>query len=188
MPELPRGTVTFLFTDIEGSTALWERDRSAMASAVDRHIAALRQAVQSHHGVLYKVVGDATQAAFASAPEALAAALSGQRALRAEDWGGIGPLRVRMALHAGEAEPDSIGDYLTPALNRLSRLLAAGSGGQILVSQVVQQLVRGTLLQDADLRDLGPHRLRDLLDPERVFQLGHPDLPTDFPALRTLEG
>ena len=188
MPELPRGTVTFLFTDIEGSTALWERDRSAMATAVDRHIAALRQAIESHRGVLYKVVGDATQAAFGSAPEALAAALSGQRALLAEDWGDIGPLRVRMALHAGEAEPDSIGDYLTPALNRLARLLAPGSGGQILASQAVQQLARGALPQDADLRDLGQHRLRDLLDPERVFQLVHPDLPADFPALRTLEG
>ena len=188
MPELPRGTVAFLFTDIEGSTALWERDRSAMATAVDRHLAVLRQAIESQHGVLYKVVGDATQAAFATAPAALAAALSGQRALRAEDWRGFGPLRVRMALHAGEAEPGPIGDYLTPALNRLARLLAVGPGGQILASQVVQQLARGTLPPDADLRDLGQHRLRDLLEPERVFQLVHPDLPGEFPALRTLEG
>jgi class 3 adenylate cyclase len=188
MPELPQGTVTFLFTDIEGSTALWERDRSAMATAVNRHIAVLRKAIKSHHGVLYKVVGDATQAAFATAPGALAAALSGQRALLAEDWGDIGPLRVRMALHAGEAEPDPIGDYLTPVLNRLSRLLAVGSGGQILASQVVQQLSRGALPRDVELRDLGQHRLRDLLDPERVFQLVHPDLPADFPTLRTLEG
>jgi predicted ATPase/class 3 adenylate cyclase len=188
MPELPRGTVTFLFTDIEGSTALWERDRSAMAAAVARHAALLRQAIESHHGVLYKVIGDAVQAAFPTAPDAVSAALDGQSALLAEDWGQLEPLRVRMAVHAGEASPDPSGDYLAPALNRLSRLLAAGHGGQILLSQGVQQLTRGALPQAADLRNLGEHRLRDLLDSERVFQLVHPELPTHFPALRTLEG
>src|SRR5687767_4662816 len=115
MPELPRGTVTFLFTDIEGSTALWERDRSAMAAAVARHAALLRQAIESHHGVLYKVIGDAVQAAFPTAPDAVSAALDGQSALLAEDWGQLEPLRVRMAVHAGEASPDPSGDYLAPA-------------------------------------------------------------------------
>jgi predicted ATPase/class 3 adenylate cyclase len=188
MPELPRGTVTFLFTDVEGSTALWERDRSAMAIAIARHVALLRQAIESHHGVLYKVIGDAIQAAFPAAPDAVTAALDGQRALLAGDWGQLEPLRVRMALHAGEASPDPTGDYLAPALNRLSRLLATGSGRQVLVSQAVQQLARDALPPGAELRDLGQHRLRDLLDPERVFQLVHPDLPADFPPLRSLEG
>jgi class 3 adenylate cyclase len=93
MPELPRGTAAFLFTDIERSTALWERDRHAMATAVDRHVALLRQAIESHHGVLYKVVGDAIQAAFPTAPDAISAALKGQRALLTEDWGQNCPAR-----------------------------------------------------------------------------------------------
>src|SRR5215218_1221020 len=122
MADLPRGTVTFLFTDIEGSTALWERDRAAMSEAVDRHFALLRQGVEAHHGVLYKVVGDAVQAAFATASDALAAAVAAEQALVAPDWGGLGPLRVRMALHAGAATPQD-GDYLAPCLNRLARLL-----------------------------------------------------------------
>jgi predicted ATPase/class 3 adenylate cyclase len=188
MPELPRGTVTFLFTDIEGSTALWERDRHAMATAVDRQVALLRQAVEFHHGVLYKVVGDAIQAAFPTTPDAVSAALDGQRALLTEDWGQRGPIHVRMALHAGEAQPDERGDYLAAPLNRLARLLSTGYGGQILLSQTVQQLARGALPSGAELRDLGEHRLRDLLEPERVLQLVHPDLPASFPPLRSLEG
>src|SRR3954449_3871949 len=104
---LPRGTVTFLFTDIEGSTALWERDRAAMREAVDRYLTILQSLVTAHHGVLYKTIGDGTQSAFASAEDALRAALASQRALLAEDWADPpGPLRVRMALHAGEATPD----------------------------------------------------------------------------------
>ena len=187
MPDLPSGTVTFLFTDIEGSTERWEQDRTAMADAVDRHLALLRQAVETNGGVPFKVVGDAVQAAFPTAPQAVAAALAAQRALLVEDWGALGPLRVRMALHAGEAEPDDRGDYLAPALNRLSRLLAAGHGGQVLLSLAVQQLARDALPEDCSLRDLGEHRLRDLLEPERVFQLLHPDLPGDFPPLRSLD-
>ena len=188
MAELPRGTVTFLFTDIEGSTALWERDRAAMREAVDRQLAILHSLITAHHGVLSKTIGDGTQAAFASAEDALRAALVSQRALLAEDWADPpGPLRVRMALHAGEAAPDAHGDYLAAPLNRLSRLLSAGHGGQILLSQTVQQLTRGALPAGSELRDLGEHRLRDLLEPERVFQLVHSDLPVQFPPLRTLE-
>jgi predicted ATPase/class 3 adenylate cyclase len=186
MSELPQGTVTFLFTDIEGSTAPWERDRTTMAAAVDQHVALLRKVFEAHAGVLYKTVGDAIQAAFPTAPAAVAAALTGQRALLAEAWGAIGPLRIRIALHAGEATPDATGDYRAPALNRLARLLAAGWGGQILLSQAVQQLARSALPQGAELRDLGEHRLRDLLEPERVYQLVHPDLPAEFPPLRSL--
>ena len=146
MPELPFGTVTFLFTDIEGSTALWERDRAAMRAAVARQLAILHSLIAAHHGVLYKTIGDGTQAAFASAEDALRAAVAAQRALLAEAWADPpGPLRVRMALHAGEAAPDARGDYLAAPLNRLARLLAIGHGGQILLSQTVQQLTRGAL-------------------------------------------
>src|SRR5215207_10059582 len=187
MPVLPSGTVTFLFTDIEGSTALWERDRAAMREAVDRQLAILHSLITAHHGVLSKTIGDGTQAAFASAEEALRAAVASQRALLAEDWGEIGPLTVRMALHAGEAAPDAHGDYLAAPLNRLARLLSTGYGGQILLSQTVQQLSRGALPAGSELRDLGEHRLRDLLEPEHVFQLLHPDLPAEFPPLKSLE-
>src|SRR5215207_297055 len=187
MAELPSGTVTFLFTDIEGSTALWERDRQAMAKAVERLIGLLDAAVQAHGGIHFKTIGDAVQAAFPTAPQAVAGAVDGQRSLLAEDWGEIGPIQVRMALHAGEAIPDERGDYLAAPLNRLSRLLSTGYGGQILLSQTVQQLTRGVLPPSVELRDLGEHRLRDLLEPERIFQVLHPDLPAQFPLLKSLE-
>ena len=188
MSNLPSGTVTFLFTDIEGSTALWERDRAAMRAAVDRQLAILQSLIAAHHGVLYKTTGDGTQAAFASAEDALRAAVAAQRALLRETWTDpLGPLRVRMALHAGEAAPDAHGDYLAAPLNRLSRLLAAGHGSQILLAQTVQQLTRGARPAGAELRDLGDHRLRDLLEPEHVFQLLHQDLPDQFPPLKSLE-
>src|SRR4051794_25121612 len=112
MSGLPSGTVTFLFTDIEGSTALWERDRVTMMQAVERHLVLLRTAIDSHGGVLFKVVGDAVQAAFPTAPDAVAAALAAQHALLAEDWSAVGGLLVRIALHAGEASPDDRGGYL----------------------------------------------------------------------------
>ncbi|MCD6058031.1 MAG: adenylate/guanylate cyclase protein, partial [Thermomicrobiales bacterium] len=151
MPELPNGTVTFLFTDIEGSTALWERDRGAMREAVDRQLAILRNLISAHHGVLYKTIGDGTQAAFASAEEALRAAVASQRALVAEDWGDPpGPLRVRMALHAGMAEPQD-GDYLAASLNRLARLLDAAHGEQILLSSTVAGLAREALPEGVTL-------------------------------------
>jgi class 3 adenylate cyclase len=188
MPDLPSGTVTFLFTDIEGSTALWERDRIAMREAVDRQLAILQSLISAHQGVLFKTVRDSTQAAFGTAEEALRAALASQRALLAEDWTDApGPLRVRMALHAGEAVPDPRGDYLAAPLNRLARLLSTGYGGQILLSQAVQQLSRGALPAGTTLQDLGEHRLRDLLEPEHVFQLRHPELPTESPPLKSLE-
>jgi class 3 adenylate cyclase len=128
MPDLPSGTVTFLFTDIEGSTALWERNRAAMAAAVERHLTLLDTAIAAHGGVHFKTVGDAVQAAFTTAPAAVLATIDAQRALH-EAWNTADPLRVRMALHAGGAEPRN-GDYLTAPLNRLSRLLAAGHGGR----------------------------------------------------------
>src|SRR4051794_29905743 len=140
MPDLPSGTVTFLFTDIEGSTALWERDRVAMAAAVARHLTLLCAATESHGGGLFKVGGDAVQPAFPTAPDAVAAALDAQRGLMQETWPeSIKPLRVRMALHTAAAIPQD-GDYLAAGLNRLSRLLAAGHGQQVLLSLATQDL------------------------------------------------
>ena len=185
MPDLPSGTVTFLFTDIAGSTALWERDPSAMATAVDRHLILLRTAIQAHGGVLFKTVGDAVQAAFPTAPDAVAAALNAQRALLAEGGAESDPLRVRMAIHAGEAMVHD-GEYHGPLLNRSARLLAIGHGTQILVSETAATLARDGLPPETDLRELGEHRLPDLLEPECVFQLLHPELPADFPPLRSL--
>jgi predicted ATPase len=187
VPDLPSGTVAFLLTDIEGSTARWERNRQAMTAVVARHMALLDAAIHAHGGVHFKTVGDAVQAAFPTAHAALAASLDAQRALLAEDWGELGPLRVRMAIHAGEADPDERGDYLTAPLNRLSRLLATGHGGQILLTQAAQQLSRGRLPAGAELRDLGEHRLRDLLDAEHVYQLLHSDVPAAFAPLNSLD-
>src|SRR5215213_3127224 len=177
MADLPHGTVTFLFTDIEGSTALWERDRTAMREAVNQHLTLLRDTIAALGGVAFKTVGDAVQAAFATAPPALAAAVGAQRALQSATWPeATGPLRVRMALHAGMAEPVD-GDYLAPCLNRLSRLLAAGHGQQVLLTETVRRLLEGELPSGASLRSLGSHSLRDLLEPEEVFQLLAPGLP-----------
>jgi hypothetical protein len=158
-----------------------------MHAAVERHFALLDDAIAAHHGVRFKTVGDAVQAAFPTTPNAVAAAVTAQRALRVEDWGSLGPLHVRMALHVGEATPDSQGDYLTAPLNRLSRVLASSHGGQGVLTDAVQQLVRGALPADAGLRDLGQHRLRDLLEPERIWQGLAPSLETDFPPLATIE-
>ena len=185
MRDLPRGTVTFLFTDIEGSTALWERDRQAMAAAVARHLALLDAAIDALGGVHFKTVGDGLQAAFPTAPQAVTAAVVGQRALLAEDWGEIGPLRVRMALHAGEAVAGCRGDYLAAPLNRLARLLDAAHGGQVLLSDAVAGLVRDALPDGVTLKALGEYRLRDILQPEEIFQLHHPELPATFPPLTT---
>ena len=186
MVDLPRGTVAFIFTDIEGSTVRWERDREAMAAAVDRHLAIIHSAVATNGGIHFKTVGDSVQVAFPTTAKAIAAALDAQRRLLAEDWSAVGGLPVRMALHVGEADPNLQGDYLAAPLNRLARLLATGYGGQILLSQAVQHLSNGALPPEVDLIDLGEHRLRDLLEPEHIFQLRHPMLPDRFPPLKSL--
>ena len=159
-----------------------------MQTAVERQIALLHHIVEKHDGTLYKVVGDGTQAAFPAADHALAAAIDAQHALLTEAWPDPpGPLHVRMALHAGQATPRD-GDYLAAPLNRLARLLGAGHGDQLLATQAVQQLVRGDLPAGVVLRDLGVHRLRDLQEPEVVFQVVAPGLPESFPPLRSLTG
>jgi predicted ATPase/class 3 adenylate cyclase len=179
-------TLTFLFTDIEGSTARWEKHPEAMRVALARHDALLRQTIERRGGHVFKTVGDAFCAAFPVATDALDAALDAQRALAAEAWGEVGPIRVRMALQSGAAELRD-GDYFGPPLNRVARLLSAGHGGQVLLALPTEELVRDGLPDGASLRDLGEHRLKDLIRPERIFQLVDPELPDEFPQLRTLD-
>ena len=188
MPELPRGTVAFLFTDIEGSTALWEQDQEAMRLAVDRHLELLDAAIAAHGGVHFKTIGDAVQAAFATAPEALAAAVDAQRAIAAEPWSLPAPIRVRVAIHVGEADPDAAGDYHQgPTLGRLGQLLSVAYGGQVVLSDAARALAGDALPLDVTLRELGEFRLRDLLEPERIWQAVAAGLEADFPPPRTIE-
>lgn len=179
-------TLTFLFTDIEGSTRLWEAHPQAMAAALACHDTLLRQAIEAHGGHIFRTAGDAVDAAFTAPQAALATAIAIQRALAAEDWGETGPLRVRAALHTGAVDIVD-GEYTGPAINRLSRLVSAGYGGQILLSVATYELVRDDLPDGISLRDLGERRLPDLTRPEHVYQAVAPDLPADFPPLRTLE-
>jgi predicted ATPase/class 3 adenylate cyclase len=183
---LPQGTITFLFTDIEGSTRLWERHPRAMPTVIARHDELLKEIVAAHGGVVFKTVGDSVLAAFARAPDALAAALVAQQSISMEVWKLPEPPRVRMALHTGSAEARA-GDYFGPPLNRAARLLAAGHGGQVLLSRASEQLLREHLSPDVTLRDLGTHRLKDLSLPEQIFQVVAPSLPATFPPLNTLD-
>ena len=185
VPTLPSGTVTFLFTDIEGSTRLWETQREAMSEALPRHDALLRQCIESRGGHIFKTGGDAFCAAFTTAASAVESALAAQRSLRAERWPEQAPIRVRMALHTGTAEIRD-GDYFGAPLNHVARLLAIGHGGQTLVSEITRDLCRDRLPAETTLKSLGEHSLKDLARRETVFQLGHPDLPQAFPPLKTL--
>ncbi len=180
------GKITFLFTDVEGSTSLWERKPKAMSEALSRHDEILRTVIEAHNGHVFKTVGDAFHATFSAAPDALEAALEAQRVLLHETWDLTGPLRVRMALHTGVAE-ERDEDYFGPTLNRVARLLSAGHGGQILLSLATRELVRDGLPDDSGLRDLGERRLKDLSSPERVFQITAPGLRSEFPPLKTLD-
>ncbi|HZZ64428.1 MAG TPA: adenylate/guanylate cyclase domain-containing protein, partial [Candidatus Baltobacteraceae bacterium] len=182
----PTGTVTFLFSDIEGSTTHWERGRSAMAAAVARHDLLLRAAIEHHGGYVFKTIGDAFCAAFATAPQAIGAALDAQRALFAQDFSAVDGLRVRMALHTGHAD-ERDDDYFGPPVNRVARLLSIGHGGQIVVSGATSDLLQGDMPAESSLRDLGAYRLKDLARPEQVYQLIVPDLPEAFPPLRSLD-
>jgi predicted ATPase/class 3 adenylate cyclase len=177
--------LTFLFTDIEGSTSLWEQYPAAMQSALAIHDALLRRAIDAHQGHIFKTVGDAFHAVFSSADDAVAAAVESQRSLHAEKWQGIPGLRVRMALNTGTAE-ERDGDYFGPVLNRLSRLLVAGHGGQTLLTLSTKDAFQRRP-DFIELRDMGERRLKDLSRPEHVFQVVVPDLPSDFPPLATLE-
>jgi predicted ATPase/class 3 adenylate cyclase/Tfp pilus assembly protein PilF len=183
----PTGTVTFLFTDIEGSARLWERNSQEMQEALARHDELLRTAIEARDGYVFKTVGDAFCAAFGTATDAAEAALACQLALLEEGWAEeVGAIRVRMALHTGAAE-ERDGDYFGPPVNRVARLMSAAHGGEVLLSLPAQELVRDQLPPGTTLRDLGEYRLKDLFRPERVFQLLAPELPSEFPPLRTLD-
>ena len=185
MLNLPSGTVTFLFTDIEGSTQLWEQHPEAMKAALAQHDTLLRQVIETNNGYVFKTMGDAFYAAFPTAPDAVSAALAAQRAIHAESWGET-VIKVRMALYTGTVETRD-NDYFGPPLNRVARLLSAGHGGQTLLSLATQELVRDCLPVKASLLNLGEHRLKDLFRPELIFQLNAPDLPSQFPPLKTLD-
>ncbi len=192
MSALPTGTVTFLFTDIEGSTRLWQQHPEPMKQALLRHHALLQQSIESSNGYVFQIVGDAFCAAFHTAGEGVAAALAAQRALAAEPWGETGSIRVRMALHTGTADlhagEHKAGEYMSGlTLSHTARLLSVAHGGQILVSNATQELVRNDLPSLVELRNLGLHRLRDLTRAEHIYQVVAQRLPDRFPALRSLE-
>ncbi len=187
MGQLPSGTVTFMFTDVEGSTKLLERDAARMTRSLARHHEILGAAVETHAGHVFETLGDEVCAAFARPTDALAAALDGQRGLLAEPWDKPGPIRVRIGLHTGEVELQPNGHYIGRALFRVARLMGIAHGGQVLLSSVTAAHVRDAMPGGTMLKDLGHHRLRDLAEPEHVFQLVHPDLPADFRAPRSLD-
>jgi len=181
--QLPRGTVTFLFTDVEGSTVAWIRNPSVMRAALVRHDELIDTIVTQRDGVLVRPrgEGDSRFAVFPRATDAVDAATDMQIALCREAWPTDAPLRVRIALHTGEADLRS-GDYYGPAVNHCARLRAIAHGGQVLVSSVTANLVRESLVTGISLRDLGEHVLKDMEQPEHVWQLVHTDLPDEFPA------
>jgi predicted ATPase/class 3 adenylate cyclase len=185
MPDLPAGTVTFLFTTVEGSVRLLEQHPQAYRAALVRYDALLRGAVESHGGAVFESVGDAVYAAFARSPDAVAAALAAQVALQSERWGEVGEIKARMALHTGDVELQGQ-HYFGAPLYRSARIMATAHGEQVLLSSVTAGLVREALPERATLRGLGTHRLKDLAAPEEIFQALHPDLRADFPPLKSL--
>jgi len=183
---LPTGTITFLFSDIEGSTRRWEQHLEEMKLAVARHDALMRAAIKQHRGYTFKTVGDAFCAAFPTAPEALTAAVACQRILRNEDFSSVDELRVRMALHTGHAE-ERDADYFGPTVNRVARLLSLGHGGQVLLSETTRVLLQNETPTDVSFLDLGTHRLKDLDDAEHVYQLLATGLATEFAPLMSVD-
>jgi predicted ATPase/class 3 adenylate cyclase len=183
---LPSGEVTFLFTDIEGSTQRWEAHADAMKAAVARHEQLMKGAIALRGGYVFKSLGDALCAAFHCAPDAIAAAMDAQRVLAEEDFSSVDGLRVRMGLHSGRAE-ERDADYFGPTVNRVARLMSIGHGGQVLVSAAVVDALHAALPAEATLIDLGLRRLKDLTQPEHVWQLTTAGLPREFPPLNSLD-
>jgi predicted ATPase/class 3 adenylate cyclase len=184
LAELPSGTVTFLFTDLEVSTRLWEHEPDAMKQGLARHDAILRDAVAACGGQVVKGTGDGVHAVFATADAAVAAAIDAQLVLSSEPWPVSEPLRVRMGVHTGVAELRE-DDYFGSSVNRAARLMAIAHGGQIVISHATEELVCEALPDGIELLDLGEHRLRDLSRPERVFQATAPGMQARFAPLRT---
>ncbi len=176
-PLLPSGTITFLFTDVEGSMKLWEQGPAVMRVAMERHDELLRSAIEEHGGHVFSRAGDSFAAAFGRVSDAVAAAGKAQETLAGEEWPPSCPIRVRMGLHVGEAQ-ERDGNYFGAAVNRAARIMAGGHGGQILVSSAV-----AAVDDSHSLVDLGDHRLKDLAAAERLFQVGG----QSFPPLRTLD-
>lgn len=185
-PRLPTGTVTFLFTDIEGSTRLWEAHPDAMRDALAAHDAIFREIVPHHNGVIFKTIGDAICAAFERPDDALRAAVDSQRRLTTRAWSDdIGVFRVRMGIHTGMAQ-ERDDDYFGPAVNRVARFMSIAHGGQILVSGATRELLRHLDI-DVTLRELGEHWLKDLKEPEPAYQVLAEGLATEFPSLTSLD-
>ena len=185
MAELPTGTVTLLFTDIEGSTGLLERLGNRYVDILGEHQRLLRVAFAQCHGREVGTQGDAFFVVFAKVSDAVAAAVAGQRALAAHRWPNGAVLQVRMGMHTGE--PIVVGhDYAGLDVHRTARICAAGHGGQILLSQAARALLGAELPSGLGVRDLGEYRLKDLSHPQQLFQLVIPGLPADFPPLRAL--
>jgi len=187
MSSLPKGTVTFLFTDIEGSTKLWEKHPEAMQSALAKHDSILKEAVQSNNGHVIKTTGDGIHAAFSTAIDAINASLTAQRNLHSSFNRNPSSLviKVRMGLHTGEAELRE-NDYYGGTLNRAARIMSVGHGGQILLSETTLYVAQEHLPGDVSALDLGLHHLKGLHRPEHIYQLNAPDLEQDFPALNSL--
>jgi predicted ATPase/class 3 adenylate cyclase len=190
-PNLPTGTVTFIFTDIEGSTKLAQEHSDELRALLARHKEILKQAIESHNGYIFQIVGDSFSAAFDTALNALKAASEAQRLLHHEEWSPA-PIRVRMGIHTGAAqiaEDSSIegpyAGYATLAMTQ--RIMSAAYGGQILLSQTTRDLLGKQLPLDISLLDMGEHHLKDLLQPIHLFQVVTVDLPTTFPPLKTVE-
>src|SRR6266581_4672240 len=185
MAELPTGTVTFLFTDIEGSTRLLQELGERYAAVQEEHHAIVRRAVAHGGGVEVSTEGDSFFVVFASPAGAVRAAVEVQRALAAHPWPQGDPLRVRIGLHTGEGAPRG-GDYVGIDVNRAARIAGAAHGGQVIVSDSTRALVERGLPEGVSLRDLGEHRLKDLVRPERLHDLVIDGLPSEFPPPRTL--
>ena len=186
MVEMPSGTVTFLFTDLEGSTRLWEEQPEAMTAALARHDAIVRGAIASHHGRVVKTTGDGFHAVFGRPDDALGAAVEAQRAIAGEAREAGVQLLVRMGVHTGASE-ERDGDYYGTAVNRAARLMAVAHGGQVVATRAVQELVGDELTDSVELIGLGEHRLRDLAQPVEVFQVVAPGMAREFPALQSLD-
>lgn len=185
-PGLPTGTVTFLFTDIEGSTALLHQTGDAFAGLVEQHGALIGDAIASNNGVLVSTEGDSHFAVFAAAADAVAAAAQAQRSLQAHTWPGDHRVKVRMGLHTGLGTLGG-SNYLGLDVHRAARIAAAAHGGQVVLSEATAVLTERSLPTDTSLRDLGKHRLKDLSSPETILQLDIEDLPREFPPLSTLD-
>jgi class 3 adenylate cyclase len=181
--ELPHGTITFLFTDIEGSTRLLKQLGERYGTARGDHNRILRAAFAEHDGQEIDTQGDAFFVAFRRAKDAVAAAAAAQRALAAHEWPDGTELRVRMGMHTGEPSVSEDG-YLGLGVHRAARICSAGHGGQVLLSQATVALLEDEGLPGVELRDLGPHQLKDLDRPERIHQLVLDGLPDSFPPLK----